>query len=149
MFRSGDGNGVIWRFEQLLPWLGSTGSALGGLAVMCCIGWTGLASFLPTLGLSFLIYTTNAERFIYVTLACSGLGLWLSWRRHICLWPLAVAAIGAGFLLYPFHHALDVTLWVGMVYSGLALLFSAATLDSWLTHRAARSCRLSHHSRYT
>jgi hypothetical protein len=132
-----------------MPWLGSTGSACGGLAVMCCVGWSGLASFLPTLGLSFLIYTANAERLIYVALVFSSLGLWFSWRRHRRPWPLSMAAIGAGLLLYPFHHALDVTLWVGMVYSGLALLFSAAALDSWLTYQAARSCHLSHHSHYT
>ena len=147
MFRSGDGNGIIWRLERLMPWLGSTSSAFGGLAVMCCVGWSGLASFLPTLGLSFLIYTANAERLIYVALVFSSLGLWLSWRRHRRPWPLSVAAIGAGLLLYPFHHALDVTLWVGMVYSGLALLFSAATLDSWLICRAARSCSLPGNSR--
>lgn len=148
MLRSGGGNGVTWRLERLLPWLGSAGSTFGGLAVMCCIGWTGLASLLPTLGLGFLVYTANAERLIYVALNFSGLGFGLSWRRHRRPWSFIVAAIGAGLLLYPFHHALEVTLWVGLVYAGLALLFSASVLDAWLAHRATRYCTLSPNRRH-
>ena len=148
MFRSSGGNSIIGQLERLLPWLGPAGSAFGGFAVMCCIGWTGLASLLPTLGLGFLVYTANAERLIYVALAFSGLGLGLSWRHHRRPWPLVVAAVGAGLLLYPFYHALDVTLWVGMVYSGLAMLFSASALDGWLAYRAARHCMLSSNHRH-
>lgn len=131
---------TISRIERLLPWLGSAGSAVGGLAVMCCVGWSGLATLLPALGLGFLVYTSNARRLIFVTLAFSALGLALSLRRHRRPWPLLVAVIGAGLLLYPFYHALEVSLWLGLVYSGLAFLAVAAALDGWLAYRNGRTC---------
>ena len=109
---------------------------------MCCIGWSGLATLLPTIGFGYFVYVSNARRLIFVALAISALGLTLSLRRHRRPWPLLSAAAGAGLLLYPFYHALDVTLWLGMVYSGLALLVVAAGLDGWLVYRAGRSCKV-------
>ena len=129
-----------WRLERLLPWFGSAGSAFGGFAVMCCVGWTGLATILPTLGLGFLVYTENALRLIYAALALNALGLGLSFRRHRRPWPLAVAALGAGLLLYPMYHALEVVVWVGMVYTGLGLLFLSSGLDVWCAWRMTQTC---------
>lgn len=131
---------VTGQTAQLLTWLGPASSAFGGLAVMCCVGWSGLATFLPTIGLGFLIYTANALWLIYLALVFSALGLSLSWRRHRQPWALVIATTGAGLLLYPFYHALDVRLWVGMVYSGIVLSFLAALLDGWLTYKTGRSC---------
>jgi hypothetical protein len=132
----------VMRIERVLPWLGSAGSTIGGLAVMCCLGWSGLATLLPTLGLGYLVYVSNARRLIFIALAISALGLALSLRRHRRSWPLLAAVAGAGLLLYPFYHALDVTLWLGMVYSGLVLLVVAAGLDGWLAYRAGRACKV-------
>jgi hypothetical protein len=129
-----------WPLERLLPCLGSTGSAFGGLAVMCCVGWTGLATLLPTLGLGFLVYIENALRLIYAALALHALGLGFSFRRHRRPWPLAAAALGAGLLLYPMYHALEVVLWVGMVYTGLGLLFLSSGLDVLCAWRMNRTC---------
>lgn len=102
---------------------------------------------LPTLGLGFLVYTANARRLIFAALALSSLCLALSFRHHRRPWPLLAAAAGAGMLLYPFYHALEVSLWLGLVYGGLALLSGAAALDSWLSHQAGRFrvCPAGHH----
>ena len=137
----------IWRrLERLFPWLGSAGSAFGTFAMLCCFGWTGLATLLPVVGLGFLVRFSVALRVIWVALVLTIFGLVLSLRRHRRPWPLLVAAVGAGLLLYPMYHALEVVIWLGLAYSGLAVLFSASVLDGWLAYRAARSCALPRNS---
>jgi hypothetical protein len=139
----------LWRrLERIFPFLGSAGSAFGTFAMLCCFGWTGLATFLPVIGLGILVRFSVALRVIWIALALTALGLVLSFRRHRRPWPLVVATLGAGLLLYPMYHALEVVVWLGMVYSGLAVLFIASVLDGWLTYQAARSCRLPPNSRH-
>ena len=68
-----------------------------------------------------------------------GIGRALSFRRHRRLWPLMTAALGAGLLLYPMYHALEVDVWVGLVYTGLGLLLLSSGLDVWCAWRES-SC---------
>ena len=135
---------ILSKFEKpisrLLPWLGSTGSAFGGFALLCCFGWTGLASFLPLVGLGFLVRFTVALKFIWISLAITAIALTLSFLRHRRPWPLAAAVVGAGLLTWPMYHGLEVSLWLGLLYSGLGVLFFATGLDVWLSIRQARSC---------
>lgn len=138
---------LVLVFERLFPFLGSAGTIFGTFAMLCCFGWTGLATFLPVIGLGVLVRFSVALWVIWIALVLTALGLVLSCHRHRRPWPLAVAVLGAGLLLYPMYHALEVIVWLGMAYGGLALLFSAVVFDSWLAYRAAFSCRLSHRSR--
>ncbi len=128
------------RLEPLFAWLGSAGSAFGAFAMLCCFGWTGLATFLPVIGLGFLVRFASALRLIWIALGLSALGLVLSFRLHRRSWPLATAALGAALLLYPMYHALEVVIWLGMVYTGLGLLFLSSGLDTWCAWRTTRIC---------
>ena len=105
--------------------------------MLCCFGWTVLATFLPVIGLGFLVRFDVALHVIWIALALTALGLALSFRRHRRPWPLATAALGAGLLLYPMYHALEVDVWLGLMYAGLGLLFISSCLDVWC---ARRSC---------
>ena len=137
----------LWRrLERVFPFLGSAGTIFGTFAMLCCFGWTGLATFLPVIGLGVLVRFSVALRVVWIALALTALGLVLSLRRHGRPWPLMVAVLGAGLLLYPMYHALEVVIWLGLVYSGLAVLFSATVLDGWLAYRAARFCALPRNS---
>ena len=126
---------------RFLPWLGSTGSAFGGFAMLCCFGWTGLASFLPLIGVGFLARFTYALRLIWVALAVIGIGLVLSFIWHRRPWPILAGVIGAGLVLYPMYHTLEVSLWVGLLYAGLVMLFVSSGTDLWITIRAQRACK--------
>ncbi len=129
----------------LLSWLGSAGSAFGAFAMLCCFGWTGLATFLPLIGLGFLVRFYVALHVIWIALALTVLGLMLSFRRHRRPWPLSTAAVGAGLLLYPMYHALEVDVWLGLVYAGLGLLFLGSGLDVLWAWRMTRVCRSTTH----
>lgn len=134
--------GVLKRIASLLPWAGTGGTAFGGFAMLCCFGWTGLASLLPLVGLGVLVRFGYALRLIWIALAVLALGLGISFRRHRRPWPASIAALGAGLTLYPMYHALEVSLWLGLLYSGLAVLFLGAGMDLWFSLRApAKSCR--------
>ena len=126
---------------RFLPWVGSTGSAFGGFAMLCCFGWTGLASLLPFIGLGFLVRFTYALRLIWVALAVIGIGLALSFIRHRRPWPIVAGVIGAGLALYPMYHALEVSLWIGLLYAGLAMLFVSSGMDFWISIRHQRVCK--------
>ncbi len=128
--------------DRLLSWLGSIGSAFGAFAVLCCFGWTGLATFLPLIGLGFLVRFYTALHLIWAALALTALGLVLSFHRHRRPWPLATAALGAGLLLYPLYNALEVDLWLGLLYAGLTLLFLSSSLDVWCAWRMGRKCSI-------
>ncbi len=130
------------RRTWLLSGLGSAGSAFGAFSMLCCFGWTGLATFLPLIGLGFLVRFYVALHVIWIALALTVLGLMLSFRRHRRPWPLAMAALGAGLLLYPMYHALEVDLWLGLVYSGLSLLFLGSVLDVRYAWRTSRRCSI-------
>lgn len=123
-----------------LATVGSFSSAFGGFAMLCCFGWTGLATFLPVIGLGFLVRFSVALRLIWIALALTTIGLALSFCRHRRPWPLATAALGAGLLLYPMYHALEVVVWLGMVYAGLGLLFISSGIDVWCAWRMSRIC---------
>lgn len=136
------GSKVLKPVGRILPWIGSGGSAFGGFAMLCCFGWTGLASLLPLLGLGVLVRFNNALRLVWIALAILGVGLLVSFIRHRRPWPFATATLGAGLAVYPMYHALEVSLWLGLVYSGLAFLFASAAMDLWLALRASpRWCR--------
>ncbi len=108
--------------------------------MLCCFGWTGLATFLPTVGLGFLVRFAVALRLIWIALGITAIGLLLAFRQHRRPWPLGTAALGAGLLVYPLYHALEVPVWLGLLYGGLALLFLASALDVWSVWRMTRQC---------
>lgn len=110
--------------------------------MLCCFGWTGLASFLPLIGLGFLVRFSTALRLIWVALAVIGIGLTVAFLRHRNPRPLLLGAVGAGLALYPMYHALEVALWLGLLYAGLALLFVSAGLDLWTSIRHQRACNV-------
>ncbi len=126
----------------LFRWLGPVGSAFGTFAMLCCFGWTGLATFLPLVGLGFLVRFSVALRLIWLTLALTVLGLALSFRRHRQPWPLVTAALGTGLLLYPRYHGLEVVVLLGLAYSGLGVLFLSAGLDMWCSWRVPLTCQV-------
>ncbi len=128
--------------KWLLTWVGSVGSAFGLFAMLCCFGWTGLASVLPLVGLGILVRFGVALWLIWIALGLTALGLGLSFRHHRRPWPLLTAALGAGLLLYPMYHALEVPVWLGMAYTGAGLLVTASGLDGWLAHQHARQCAI-------
>ena len=66
------------KHRWLLAWLGSASSAFGAFAMLCCFGWTGLAMFLPVIGLGFLVRFSVALRLIWIALTLTALGLALS-----------------------------------------------------------------------
>lgn len=126
---------------RALTLLGTSGSAFGGFAMLCCFGWTGLASFLPLIGLGFMVRFAYALRLIWVALAVIAIGLAISFLRHRRPWPLLLGLIGAVLTLYPMYHALEVSLWLGLLYAGLALLFVSAGADLWISIRHQRTCK--------
>ena len=110
--------------------------------MLCCFGWTGLASFLPLIGLGILVRFTVALKLVWISLGISAIGLTLSFTRHRRPWPLVTAALGAGLLIYPMYHALEVWLWLALLYSGLGGLFMGTALDLRLSIRQARQCAI-------
>lgn len=95
---------------------------------------------MPVIGLGIFVHFSVALRLIWIALGLTVLGLAVSLLRHRRPWPLLLAAVGAGLVLYPMYHALEVPVWLGLLYSGLGLLFVSSALDAWSTWRTTRVC---------
>lgn len=110
----------------------TTLSALG----CCAPAWaSSLLSIFATLGLGFLVDHRVAVPILYLALAIALAGLFLSWRDHRRPYFLIAGLLGAVFVLYPFHTALEVELFLGLLYTGIGLLLLASLGEAILRWR--------------
>lgn len=114
----------------------SLAPVVGALAGLCCFGFTGVSSLMVVLGLAW--FRTHVHPVLYLTLPLNLTLLGLGYSQHRRLLPLALAAAGSLSLLYAYHHALDVRLFLGLLYGGGASLLAGAAVE--LAHQ--RRCRV-------
>ncbi len=129
-------------FAHAAAMLGAGGAAFAGVVPLCCFGFTGVATFVTAIGLGFLVRLDTAVPLLYAVLAVQGLGLALNWRQHRRALALLIWLIGAAMIWYPYEGgvALEVDLFLALVYGGIILLVAAALVDFRLTRLCARSC---------
>ncbi len=94
-----------------------------------------LAAVISSIGLGFLADLAVAVPLLYGTVGILLLGLGLSWRHHGRPEPLLLAMVGGTALLYPYHTALDVPVFIAVVLSGQVLLGTASILNFLLLRR--------------
>lgn len=126
-------------------WLGAALDQVGVLGVAvttitslgCCApaAIAPVAAFLSSLGLWFLVDLRVSVPILYGAVGLILLGLLLSYRRHRRPYGIALGLLGSGAVLYPFHAALEVWLFITLVFGGQALLLSASILEIVLARR--------------
>ena len=124
--------------------LGVLGSVVGTVVNLgCCASVLGpFAGVVLAGGLLDQVPTAWQLPLLYGSLAIALVGFGLGWRRHRRLYPMLIFLPGAAALLYPFHEALDLSLFQLLIWAGFGLLIIAAIWDTWLSVRAP-SCRVS------
>ena len=126
-----------------IPLFGA-GAAAGTslLAMGCCLGPAILTTALTAAGLGTFL-SLDLGVLVPILYALVGLSLvaiaWSCWRSRRWF-PLALAALGAGALLLPFHEALDVGLFYALVIGGQVSLLAAAGLAAWAATTRGKSC---------
>ena len=133
-------NGVLDRIRR---WGGSAGSGASALSASFAAGCVGLLAplgpVIAALGLDWLPLLSIQMPILYGTTGLALVSLLLSaGRHHRRPWPPIVALVGVAGILYPFHEALDVTVFRSLVYGGSAALLIGAAWD-FLLCRAARA----------
>lgn len=96
-----------------------------------------VAAFFSSLGLWFLVDLRVSVPILYGAVGLILLGLLLSYRRHRRPYAIGLGLLGAGAVLFPFHAALDVWLFITLVFGGQALLLAASSVEIVLTKRRA------------
>ncbi len=135
----------------MIGWLGKAGVIGTVMAVLanvgCCgAGFAPLVAGLSATGLLALIPLAWGMPLLYGVLALTVVSTALGLRRHRRPYPLLATLAGAGAILLPFHEALDVNVFTGLLWTGFALLALGAALETWLDLRAGR-CSLNHSKR--
>ena len=102
-----------------------------------------VAAFFSSLGLWFLVDLRVSVPILYGAVGLILLGLLLSYRRHRRPYAIGLALLGAGAVLFPFHAALDVWLFISLVFGGQALLFAASVVEILLARRRLAPLRTS------
>ncbi|MBI4642107.1 MAG: hypothetical protein HY731_15575 [Candidatus Tectomicrobia bacterium] len=127
------------RVGHYLDKLGFVGTCFSTVIAMgCCSAFAGsFLSLLSTAGLGFLIRLDIQMPILYTMIALAVGGLLLSFLGHRHPYPLMLGAIGAGAVLYPFHEALDLSIFFTLIYGGLGCLFLAC-LWEMLLRRSGR-----------
>lgn len=118
-------------FTKHLDKLGAFGAVIATLLGLgCCLPLTPLAPLVSLLGLHVLFNTPlifYSTELLYGAVLLGLGGMALAFRRHRSPYPLLLGFVGAISLLYPFHVALDLSLFFASIYIGLGS-FLAATL---------------------
>lgn len=135
----------------MIGWLGKAG-VIGTVVtamvnVGCCgAGFAPLVTALSATGVLSLIPSAWGMPLLYGALALTVVGAALGLRRHRRPYPLLITLAGAGAILLPFHEALDVNVFTGLLWTGFALLALGAAIETWLDLRGGR-CSLDHSQR--
>lgn len=129
-------------FDGIRRWVGPAGSGASALSASFAAGCVGLLAplgpVIAALGLDWLHLLSIQMPILYGTTAVALGSLLVSANRHRRPWSALVGLAGVAALLYPFHEALDVTLFRSLVYGGSAALLLAAPWDFILCRRAGR-----------
>lgn len=109
---------------------GLSTSTLSASFAAGCVGLLApLGGLITALGLDWLHLLSVQMPILYgttgLTLASLSLGSW----RHGRFWPLLLGMLGIAGILYPFHDALDVTVFRVLFYGGAGMLFVAVAWD--------------------
>jgi len=127
-----------YRLSSWIEKIGLGGTLVTALSALgCCApAWAGpVLSLSATLSLGFLVDHRVALPVLYLALAIILAGLLLSWREHRRPYFLIAGLFGAVLVLYPFHTALDVDLFFGLLYTGMSLLLLASLGEAILRWR--------------
>lgn len=128
--------------ERMRRWAAPAGSGTSALSASFAAGCVGLLAPLgpltAALGLDWLHLLAIQVPILFSTTGLALGSLLLSACRHRRPWPLLLGLAAAAGLLYPFHEALDVTVFRLLVYGGAATLLAAAAWD-FLLCRAGRA----------
>lgn len=123
--------------RRLLGLGASSVSALSASFAAGCVGLLApLAPVIAALGLDWLHLLSIQMPILYGTTALALGSLLLSAVRHHSPWPLLLGGAGVAGILYPFHEALDVTVFRSLIYGGSAAVLLAAAWDFILCRRA-------------
>jgi hypothetical protein len=115
--------------------LGAGGATFSALAMLVCCGFTGVANLVSAVGLGMLVRTDVGLPVLYVFLAFNLATLLWSARTHRRPYPVLLSLGGAGLLHYVWNHALEVWVWLTVMYAGVALVLLASGLNLWLRRR--------------
>lgn len=120
-------------------WLGVLGSLLSlvsaNLAAACCGFLPAVGAMAGALGLGALQYLHVQRPILYMTGGLVLLGVALSSRRHRKPAPLVLAGLSLLGVLYPFHVAMEVSVFRSSVYGGSAGLIISALWNMVLLKR--------------
>lgn len=126
--------------ERIRRWAAPAGSGASALSASFAAGCVGLlaplGAVVTALGLDWLHLLAIQMPILYGTIGLALGSLFLSAGRHRRPWALLLGLLGAAGTLYPFHEALDVTVFRGLLYGGSAALLLAAAWDFILCRRA-------------
>lgn len=124
---------MTWFSARIRWWMTPLGSGASTLSASFAAGCVGplvpLGGMISALGLDWLHWLDIQMPILYgatgLTLASLSLGAWKRRRP----WPLLLGLIGMAGILYPFHDALDVTVFRVLFYGGAGMLFVAVAWD--------------------
>jgi mercuric ion transport protein len=95
------------------------------VAALCCLGVPAVVSIVAAIGLGFLIKDAILLPLMAVFLLVTLIGLYLGYRAHRQVWPLAIGLVSS-FVAVFFIFAHTVSL---MAYLGMAGLVLASVLN--------------------
>ncbi len=117
---------------------GASGATLSAFAMLVCCGFTGVATLVSALGLGVLVRTDVGVPVLYFFLAFNLATLLWSARIHRRPHPVLLSLGGAGLLVYVWNHALEVWIWLTLMYTGVALVLTATILNLRFQRRCQR-----------
>lgn len=100
-----------------------------GFAAGCVGPFVALGGAISALGLDWLHWLDIQMPILYSVTGLTFAGLSLGAWRHKRPWPLLLGFIGMAGILYPFHDALDVTVFRRLLYGGATSLLLASAWD--------------------
>lgn len=140
-------------FTTHLDKLGAFGAVIATLLGLgCCLPLTPLAPLVSLLGLHVLFNTAlvfYSTELLYGTVLLGLGGMALAFRRHRSPYPLLLGFVGAITLLYPFHTALDLSLFFAFIYVGLGSFLVATLWGIVLGVRCTKNCRTTHQEKFS
>lgn len=119
--------------DEMRRWAAPAGSGVSTLSASFAAGCVGLLAplgvLMTTLGLDWLHLLDIQMPVLYGATGLTLMSLCLGAWRHKRPWPVLLGFLGIAGILYPFHDALDVTVFRALVYGGSAALLLAAAWD--------------------
>ncbi|MDO8992780.1 MAG: MerC domain-containing protein, partial [Daejeonella sp.] len=127
------------RLINNLDKIGTSGVLLTVLLSPCCFPIIAVAATVLGLG-SFELFGEWTMWIFQAMVLISIIGLYISYRRHRCLYPL-IAAVISGFLIIYGYHFDTSDYWVHLLYAGLISLL-LATIWNYRRNKLHSCCNI-------